>query len=101
MNGIQFCPVAPYAVGSLHRKCCNLRTPTVACSEKILVSWDDYSQYMIYIYGTIKFMFQTTNRISDLRFEMFHDFQLFHATLHGYGSKLGTPKLWMVNTKLD
>jgi len=31
-NGIQFCPVAPYFVGSLHRKCCNLRTPTVACS---------------------------------------------------------------------
>jgi hypothetical protein len=27
-------------------------------------------------------MFQTTNQISDLRFEMFHDFQLFNATLH-------------------
>jgi len=27
---------------------------------------------------------------------------LFYTTLlHGYGSKLGTPKLWIVNTKLD
>jgi len=29
---IQFCPVAPYAVGSLHRKCRNLWQPLVACS---------------------------------------------------------------------
>ena len=32
-------PVAPYAVGSLHRKCCNLRTPLVACSEKKRLEW--------------------------------------------------------------
>ena len=24
-----------------------------------------------------------------------------YYVLNGYGSKLGTPKLWMVNTKLD
>ena len=24
-----------------------------------------------------------------------------HMNKYGYGSKLGTPKLWMVNTKLD
>ena len=23
------------------------------------------------------------------------------SAIYGYGSKLGTPKLWMVNTKLD
>ena len=24
-----------------------------------------------------------------------------YIIIYGYGSKLGTPKLWMVNTKLD
>ena len=31
-----------------------------------------------------------------------HNVTHMHSlSLHGYGSKLGTPKLWMVNTKLD
>ena len=30
-----------------------------------------------------------------------HPISAFFLELFGYGSKLGTPKLWMVNTKLD
>ena len=36
---------------------------------------------------------------SRIYFDWGHGFQF--AILNGYGSKLGTPKLWMVNTKLD
>ena len=58
----------------------------------------------IYIYiSTIELLWlsQFLSQLYSQLFSILYHYIYIYIYIYGYGSKLGTPKLWMVNTKLD